>query len=360
MQCPSVFLRRGGRNVRRYGIYAYFCLFLLTVALHCYAAESFDVRTLASRSIPAVATIETRDKRGNAIGIGSGFLISPDGILVSNLHVIAGAHELTAYFENGASMSAKMVIGYDCNSDLVVLQLETKSQSLPFLRLARTENIQVGEPVIAIGSPGGLSATVSEGIISAIRRETDTGVRFLQTTAAISPGSSGGPLIGRGTEVVGVTSLLFEGGQNLNFAVPSEYIISVLRNPSPRELRTAGTKCSTPRHTTQASPQQPGLDEEAVFESVAESLAAAIKFYCGANADTSKEFYGCVGREDARVRGLLTYLDEKSKTYNDAAHLLLNCNNSWSRNGATWNFRYFEHCIQLEVMRYGQRGYKVK
>lgn len=360
MRGSPVTLRRFDLHARRYNVRLYLQLLLFSFAFDGYSAETFDAKRLANESIPAVATVEARGESGEVITRGSGFLISPAGILVTNQHVIKEAHNVVTHFENGASISAEKVIGFDCDSDIVVLQLDTRSTSLPFLRLAATEEIQVGERVIAIGSPVGLSATVSTGIISGIRRDSNTGVRILQTTAAISPGSSGGPLIRTGTQVIGVTTSGLNVGQSLNFAVPTEYIVSVLRKPSPVGIETAGAACKSSIRSTQVNPGQSNISAEQVFEYINDTLATTIALHCNALARTEKDYLGCLNSQFANVRRLLVNLSKKTKTSAHAAKILLNCDNSWSRRGASWNFAYFDHCIRIEITRYRRRGYKVE
>ena len=227
-------------------------------------------------------------------------------------------------------------------------------------RLANTERIEVGERVIAIGSPMGLPATVSEGIISGTRREANTNVRFLQTTAAVSPGSSGGPLIRQDARVVGVNTFGLEGGQNLNFATPSDYVISILRKPAPRGLRSAGTKCKSSQIFAQTQDRQSEQQAVRIIETMIETIGSLIDLRCAKSAKTNKHYQNCLSREIVKIRGLMNYLSEKTKTTTDAADILLNCDNSWSRHGGLWNFTYFDICVRSEISQYRLRGYRVK
>lgn len=333
---------------------------LLLIGYEAHSTEALDVKSLVRATSPAVVTVETRDEQRSPIGTASGFLISSDGILVTNQHVIRGAHFLTAYLENGASYSVEKVIGFDCDTDLAVLQLNARGVRFPTVRLGHTENIEVGERVIAIGSPIGLAATVSEGIISGTRREAKTNVRLLQTTAAISPGSSGGPLIHQGSEVIGVTTFGIRGGQNLNFAIPSEYIISILRKPTPTSLRAAGAQCGAPPFATRTESRQPTDTAAQVFDAMTETISALVDLACRNVARSNRDYQSCISKEIVKVQGLMAYLDEKTKTSADAAKILLKCQNSWSRHGGLWNFTYFDLCVRSETKRYRLRGYKVK
>jgi len=262
--------------------------------------------------------------------------------------------------EDGSSYSVEKVIGFDCDTDLAVLQLNARGVKFPSVRLGHSEDIEVGERVIAIGSPIGLAATVSEGIISGTRREANTDIRLLQTTAAISPGSSGGPLINRSSKVIGVTTFGIRGGQNLNFAIPSEYIISILRKPAPTTLSSAGDHCGAAPSVTTTDSRQPTVAAARVFDEMSETIAAVVGLACRNAARSNRDYQSCISNEIVKVQGLMTYLDEKTKTSTDAAKILLKCQNSWSQHGGLWNFDHFDICIRSETRRYRLRGYKVK
>ena len=155
-------------------------------------------------------------------GQGSGFVITRDGQIVTNNHVIDGADRITVQFQNDAKEYEATVIGRDKETDLAVIKIET-DRALPTLRFGDSEAIQVGEWVLAIGNPFGLENTVTAGIISAKYRNLRVGPfdNFLQTDAGINPGNSGGPLLNLDGEVVGVNTLINAAGQSLGFAVPS-------------------------------------------------------------------------------------------------------------------------------------------
>jgi len=155
-------------------------------------------------------------------GQGSGFVISADGLIVTNNHVINGADKVTVKFhDNGKEFPAK-IIGSDKETDLAVLKVEV-GKKLPVLRFGNSDSIKVGEWVLAIGNPYGLEHTVTAGIISAKYRNLRVGPfdNFLQTDASINPGNSGGPLLNMKGEVIGINTLINAAGQNLGFAVPS-------------------------------------------------------------------------------------------------------------------------------------------
>jgi Tfp pilus assembly protein PilF len=184
-----------------------------------------------------------RDEKFKEIGLGSGFFVSPDGILVTNYHVVAKARFATVVLPSEATLFVEGVLAVDEQADLAVLKVNGKD--LPTLTLiAKGETAPVGARVYAIGNPAGLSNTLSDGLISGLRT-LGPGLIVLQTTAAISPGSSGGPVLDSTAHVVGVAaaSLSGAGTQNLNFAVPAEKVHDILAKATagkPIPLGSAG------------------------------------------------------------------------------------------------------------------------
>ena len=164
-----------------------------------------DIPSIAREALKSVVVIETKDGLGKPLGQGSGFVISNDGKLVTNYHVIQGATSAEVRFPDGASYSVAGLTASNSERDLVVLKIRTTSHDFRFLALGDSDQVEVGEQVIAIGSPLGLEATVSPGFISGVREVN--GLKLLQTTAPISPGNSGGALINLSGEVVGVPTL---------------------------------------------------------------------------------------------------------------------------------------------------------
>jgi serine protease Do len=167
---------------------------------------------------------------GAGSALGSGFVIRADGLIVTNRHVIAGAHAVRVRLADGQEVPAK-IIGADSVTDIALLSVA--AGNLPALRLGSSESVSVGDAVIAIGNPFGLGQTVTAGIVSARARtlEDDPYIDFLQTDAAINRGNSGGPLLSTDGTVVGVTSVIFTpsgGSVGLGFAIPAETVASVV------------------------------------------------------------------------------------------------------------------------------------
>lgn len=159
-------------------------------------------------------------------GVGSGFIIDPKGLVVTNEHVIRKANDLTVTLPDGRKFKGK-VIGRDAASDLALIKIDGKD--LPSLKLANPESIRVGQWVVAIGSPLGLKYSVTAGILSAVNREgIKNRVGFLQTDAPINPGNSGGPLLNLQGEVIGVNTAIIQNAQGIGFAVPVDTVSRVI------------------------------------------------------------------------------------------------------------------------------------
>src|SRR6266851_4923163 len=155
-------------------------------------------------------------------GAGSGFIIHPNGTLLTNNHVVEGADAIRVHLEDGRAFDAE-VLGRDPLTDIAVVKLKGKLEKLPVATLGDSDAIKVGDWVVAIGNPFGLASSVSAGIISARARQIGAGPfdDFLQTDAAINPGNSGGPLFNMKGEVIGINTAIVGGGSGIGFAVPS-------------------------------------------------------------------------------------------------------------------------------------------
>ncbi len=157
----------------------------------------------------------------------SGVVINDGRTIVTNLHAVAGASKVSVHFEDGRNTEATGYLDIDEKRDLICIQIQERFKGVSYPDLAPLKDLSIGQKVIAIGSPQGLANTVSEGIISGIR-EFETGTKVIQTTAPVSPGSSGGGLFNDQGQLVGITSFLYTEGQNLNFAFPTDYILPLL------------------------------------------------------------------------------------------------------------------------------------
>jgi S1-C subfamily serine protease len=218
--------------------------FLLASAptLCAQSSSSLDVMTIAQTATRASVIIVASDASGKPLSQGSGFLATKDGKVVTNLHVVQRAGSAVVKFSDGAFYEVEGFLGEDINSDIVVLKLRTSAREFPFLRSADVDQVSIGQHVIAIGSPLSLENTVSDGIVSALRSagdldpKLDPSLRVFQTTAPVSPGSSGGALLNMQGEVIGITSFGVLTGQNLNFVIPIGYAKPLLESDRVKPL----------------------------------------------------------------------------------------------------------------------------
>jgi len=167
--------------------------------------------------------------------LGSGFIISADGYILTNNHVVDGADEIKVKFDNGRELKGE-VRGSDAKLDLALIKVAT-DEKLHVAPLGDSDELQVGEWVMAVGNPFGLSETVTAGIVSAKGRVIGSGPYddFIQTDASINPGNSGGPLFNSKGEVVGINSAIIAGGQGIGFAIPVNMAKSIIT-----QLRESG------------------------------------------------------------------------------------------------------------------------
>ncbi len=180
---------------------------------------------------PAVVHLKVNGNRGG--GAGSGFLISPDGFIVTNQHVVENASEINAEFPDGRSLKA-MKIGEDPMTDIAVLKVT--SDPFPYLHFSKPNSVKVGQLAIAIGNPLGYESTVTAGVVSALGRSLRSRSGRLiedviQTDAALNPGNSGGPLVNSRGELIGINTAIIPSAQGICFAVGSgtaEYVITRL------------------------------------------------------------------------------------------------------------------------------------
>lgn len=219
-------------------------VFLFPAAV--FSTELPDFTTLVEKSSPAVVKIQVETllgrhrsqlemtagkNRAEVLSLGSGFIIEPDGYILTNYHVIKDADAIVVRMNDRREFDAE-VVGSDSRSDIALLKVN--ASGLPVLKLDTSDKLKVGEWVLAIGSPFGLDYSVSQGIVSAIGRSLPNGenenyVPFIQTDVAINPGNSGGPLFNLMGDVVGINSQIFSrtgGSMGLSFAIPA----SVVRN----------------------------------------------------------------------------------------------------------------------------------
>ena len=191
-----------------------------------------DIPAIAQEANGSVVSIVMSDKEGHPLAQGSGFVISKDGRIVTNYHVIKNGSSAVIKFPDGVFFVVDGVLASDKDRDVAIIKAH--GNDFRALTLGDSNRLQVGEEVVAIGSPLSLESTVSNGIVSAIRTVEDEGGKFLQITVPISPGSSGGPLFNMSGKVVGITTSHIKGGENLNFAIPINDVKPMFLARSPR------------------------------------------------------------------------------------------------------------------------------
>lgn len=200
---------------------------LLFVLLPFTSAEALSARDIAEKTFPSVVLVVVGDSKGVPIALGSGFFVRK-GVIATNYHVIKGAHiGLIKFADDKEIYRIEKVIVRNVDKDLVLLGVDEKKASP--LPVGDSSHVFVGDTVYAVGNPRGLEGTISQGILSssAIR---NIGTRsYIQITAPISPGSSGGPVLNTQGEVIGIAAAQLKG-QNLNMAIPSSYLVSLLRS----------------------------------------------------------------------------------------------------------------------------------
>ncbi len=240
--------------MKRFKVLAILIAFVLTSTL-AFASCLPDVRDVAKKVLPAVVNISTTQvvkyqnpfngfnfdqnspfdfffKRFfNNFGpptikrkvhaLGSGFIISKDGYILTNYHVIKRASDIRVTLLNSGDVYEAKVVGTDPKADIALIKIKPR-EPLPTLKLGDSDKIEVGDWVVAVGNPFGLNGTVTVGIISAKGRVIGEGPfdHFLQTDAAINPGNSGGPLVNMKGEVIGINTAIIANGQGIGFAIP--------------------------------------------------------------------------------------------------------------------------------------------
>src|SRR5215203_2551001 len=226
--------------------FVWFLLFLL-IPLPIGAQDLLP--ELVRRIKPSAVAIETFDSRGEKLSRGSGFFVEADRI-VTNRHVLEGAYSAEVHSSGGTVFPVKGVLAVDAEGDIALLKIDAPAPPVRPLPLDKTSP-QEGESIVVIGNPLGLEGSVTNGIVSAVRDIPSFG-RIIQITAAISPGSSGSPVINMRGEVVGVATLQLADGQSLNFAVPSDRVAQLQAG----QARTLGELVAATRRSQRASAER--------------------------------------------------------------------------------------------------------
>lgn len=242
---------------------------------------------IAARSTPAIVTIRTEHS------LGTGFVVDKSGLIATNMHVILGGEIVFVILPDRRKFPILEVTGHDASVDLAIVRIDARD--LPVLVLGDSDAVRAGDPIVAIGHPLGLEDTVSNGLVSAVRKVD--GLSVLQISAPIAPGSSGGPIFNERGEVVGVCTALLQGGQNLNFGVPSKYVRKLLASPEPMSLAAFAAETTPPTRGSAGSPvvrKIPRVEVKAlegcnsaalelVLRTIAEAIEVGAPLYNGGN-----------------------------------------------------------------------------
>src|SRR3989344_5233685 len=177
--------------------------------------KSADFSAIVDDVLQSVVSVQTN------VGQGSGAIIDTRGYIVTNVHVISGASTIRAITYSDKSYNANTIAGYDSNADIAVLKID--AANLMALNFGDSDDVKVGEKVIAAGNPAGLSFTVTDGIVSAFRTGSNN-LKYIQTDVPINPGNSGGPLINAKGEIIGINNFKVGGFEGLGFAISSNEV----------------------------------------------------------------------------------------------------------------------------------------
>ena len=211
----------------------YLLIIFLTFSATWYFISNDNNKLVSAseKSISSVVTISSTNNQtysSNKNGMGSGVIFSEDGYIVTNLHILSG-NNIDVKLNNGKNYSAS-IIGIDKNADIAVLKISTNDHLVP-INFADSDNLKVGDKVLAIGNPYGIGTSVSSGIISATGRDYGNPyLQLIQTDAAINPGNSGGALINENGNLIGINSKIFSktgAYQGIGFAIPSNLVVQI-------------------------------------------------------------------------------------------------------------------------------------
>lgn len=280
------------------------------------SAAKLSPAEIAQAATPSVVLIKLPN------GVGSGFVVSNDGKIVTNLHVIRGARQASVVTSDGREFSDIEVLATDAAHDLAVLRIG--AQGLQALLLGDSAVTKPGEHVVVIGHPLGLGNTVSDGLVSAVR-ELSANSSLLQISAPISPGSSGGPLFNDKGEVIGISTLVIAEGQNLNFAVPINTLKPLLRINQGVSLAayaaSTAKRRNVPEHPTSLLDDCQMSQRNTIVREIEQAIKlgaslynsgkieACFRVYAAAALDLEKKLPACPGPKRALLAGV-SYADE--------------------------------------------------
>lgn len=214
---------------------------------------AYDAEGISELAGEAVFLVAVYDKNGNLTGTGSGFFIDESGKAVTNYHVIDGGSKVQIMTIDGETYNVETVLGFDEDRDIAVLDIE--GEGFKTVKVGNSDNIKNGQKIFCIGSPIGLDNTISEGLISNISREIE-GYEYIQISAPISPGSSGGAVFNTLGEVVGITAATASQGQNINLAIPINDVKNISLDVNKTTGELFGEQVTASSGTTVINPDQ--------------------------------------------------------------------------------------------------------
>lgn len=203
-------------------VIAFVSVGLTTIPIVC---AQVDVSRVVEKATPAIVLLEGQGPAGSKQG--TGFVVSADGLTVTNLHVITGIDKLRVRIANSAPVDVQQVVAFDAARDIALIKVP--AERLPRLLLADSGKVRAGQPVIVLGNPFGLVRTTSQGIVSAVRELPGTVITVIHTDASVNPGNSGGPLLNSRGEVIGVITGRLRGSEGLTFAVASNDVRTLVK-----------------------------------------------------------------------------------------------------------------------------------
>ena len=222
------------KNIQTLGInYIFVILFTVTLSWYFISDNNNKLVSAADKSISSVVTISSSAQSNlsysnNKSGMGSGVIFSKEGYIVTNLHIL-NSKNINVQLNNGKNYPAK-IIGIDKNADIAVLKISADENLNP-INIANSDNLKIGDKVLAIGNPYGIGISVSNGIVSATGRDYGNPyLQLIQTDAAINPGNSGGALINENGNLIGINSKIFSSTgayQGIGFAIPSNLVVQI-------------------------------------------------------------------------------------------------------------------------------------
>jgi S1-C subfamily serine protease len=279
-------------------------------------AESEKQKTsqeIASENKDTIVFIRTDE------GIGSGFFISPDGLIATNYHVVANASQVGVQTSDGSQHLVTSVVDFDVAQDFAVIKVDVSNTS--YVALGDSDSVELGEDVVVIGNPEGLSNSVTRGIVSSTLREIEGG-EYIQIDASISAGSSGGPIYDSHGQVIGIATLYLTEGQNLNFGVPINKIFDevlvrgVVNDRSTVQVKEEAETVTIPQQNTTLPEEEPDQPSDADFVSLVSDAYYQVEFaYENASQCLKPEIYEKY--PDCNSVTMSTWQDRQTTTESD-------------------------------------------